>query len=125
MLGFDPKAGPGHQLKLTARMLRNEKFAMKFAKHILFGKKPSDARIDAANELDKSWHDADDKTLQTVLRMHFKLKRMPVSNLGWRNIVLRWMIENPLYSERYRDLPPLTNVFESLASISRDSSVSR
>lgn len=67
MLGFSPKSGPKHQLKISARMLKNEQFAMMFARHILNGKKPSDARKDAANESKGYWPEADDKTLQILL----------------------------------------------------------
>jgi len=79
ILGFRAKKGPKHPLKISKRMLKNEQFAMKFAKHIFAGKKPSIARQDAANELDQYWQDVDDKVLQTALRKYFKLDRLPSS----------------------------------------------
>ena len=124
ILGFHTKSGPNHPLKIRARMLRNEEFAMRFAKHILMGKTPKNARNDAANESGQYWQDADDKSLQTALREHFKLNRAPVSTPSWQSIVIRWIFDNPLALARYRDLPPLNELFEKLAAISRDSSVS-
>ena len=123
ILGFQSKSGPKHPLKIGRRMLRNEEYAMKFAKHILMGKTPKNARNDAANESDRYWTEADDKTLQAALREHFKLRRAPSSNRAWQPIVIRWIFDNPLALERYPDLPNLNALFEKLAAISRDSSV--
>jgi len=125
MLGFTPTRGPKHQLKIGERMVRNERFAMKFAEHILNGKKPSDARGAAANECRGRWQKADDKTLQAALREHFKLKRAPVSKLVWQRIVIKWLVNNPLYFHKYPDLPPLNALFQKLAAIPRDSSVTQ
>jgi hypothetical protein len=104
-------------------MLRNEEYAMKFAKHILMGKTPKNARNDAANEADRYWREADDKTLRAALLEHFKLSRTPSDNRVWQPIVIRWIFDNPLALERYPDLPNLSALFEKLAAISRDSSV--
>jgi hypothetical protein len=87
ILGFRSKSGPKHPLKIGRRMLRNEEYAMKFAKHILMGKTPKNARNDAANESDRYWREADDKTLQAALREHFKLRRAPSGNRVWQPIV--------------------------------------
>jgi hypothetical protein len=125
ILGFQAKKGPQHPLKICKRMLKIEQFAMKFAKHILAGNKPSLARKDAANECDQYWQNAGDKVLQTALREHFKLKRLPASTLAWQGIVLRWLFDNPHSYERSPDLPPLTNRLVELAAISRNSAVSR
>ena len=125
MLGFIPKSGPKHQLKVSARMLKNEKFAMSFAKHILSGKKPSDARNDAANDCGDRWQEADDKTLQAALRDHFDEKRLPATRRGWEPIIIKWMLGNPLYHERYPDLPMINVLFEKLAAIFRDSSLTK
>ena len=123
ILGFQTKRGPKHPLKIAKRMLKIEKFAMKFAKHILAGTKPSIARKDAASECDRYWGDVDDKVLQAALREHFGLKRLPTSILTLQQIVLNWLIANPLYSPRYPDLPAFQKLFE-LAAISRNSTVS-
>jgi hypothetical protein len=125
MLGFNLKSGPKHPLKISARMLKNEQFAMRFAKHILNGKRPSDARSNAANECGGRWLEADDKTFQTALRQHFKLKRVPKTGSAWKTIVIQWMTMNPLYHSRYPDLPALNVIFEQLAAIPRDSSVTK
>src|SRR5262249_2311038 len=103
--------------------LRNEEYAMKFAKHILMGKTPKNARNDAANESNRYWREADDKTLQGALREHFKLRRAPSSNRAWQPIVIRWIFANPRALDRYPELPHLKARFEKLAAISRDSSV--
>ena len=124
ILGFQTKRGPRHPLKVFKRMLKNEQFAVKFVKHILAGKKPSVARQDAANECDHYWQNADDRTLQTALRQHFKLKRLPASTIDWQRIVLQWLFDNPHSYERYPDLPPITNRLVELAAISRNSTVS-
>ena len=123
ILGFQAKRGPRHPLKIVKRMLKIEQFAIKFAKHILAGKKPSDAREHAANEFDRYWQDVDDKVLQTALREHFKLKRLPASTLAWQRIVLQWLFDNPHSYERYPDLPRITNRLVELAAISRNSAV--
>jgi len=122
ILGFRAKRGPKHPLTIFKRMLKNEQFAMKFAKHILAGKKPSTARQDAANECARYWQNADDKVLQAALREHFKLKRLPAGTLALQQIVLNWLIANPLYCKRYPDLPALQEIME-LAAISRNSTV--
>ncbi len=124
ILGFQAKRGPRHPLKAFKRMLKIEQFAMKFAKHILAGTKPSIARKDAACECDRYWGDVDDKVLQGALREHFGLKRLPTSTLTLQQIVLNWLIANPLYSVRYPDLPAFQKLLE-LAAISRNSAVSR
>jgi len=123
ILGLRSKSGPKHPLKIGRRMLRNEEYAMKFAKHILMGKTPKNARNDAANESDRYWREADDKPLQAALREHFKLRRAPSGNRAWQLIVIRWIFANPLAFERYADLPNLNALIEKLAAISRDSSV--
>ena len=123
ILGFRSTSGPKHPLKIGRRMLRNEEYAMKFAKHILMGKTPKNARNDAANESDRYWREADDKTLQAALREHFKLRRAPSGNRVWQPIVIRWIFGNPLALDRYPDLPRLNVLFEKLAAISRNSSV--
>jgi hypothetical protein len=113
MLGFNPKSGPKHQLNVSARMLRNEKFAMAFAKHIVNGEKPSVARTNAANECEDHWPEADDKTLQAALREHFKLRRSPATRRAWQSVLIKWMIENPIYRSRYPNLPQINVLFEN------------
>jgi hypothetical protein len=125
MFGFSLKSGPRHPRKISARMLENERFAMAFAKHILNEEKPSDARTSAANECEGRWPAADDKTLQAALRDHFKLERAPRIGRAWKKIIIRWLIDNPLYRERYPDLPMINVLVEKLAAISRDSSVTQ
>jgi hypothetical protein len=123
ILGFQTKRGPKHPLKIFKRMRKNEQFAMKFAKHILAGNKPSTARKDAANECGKDWRDVDDKVLQATLREHFKLKRLPASTIDWQRIVLQWLFDNPHSYKRYPDLPRITNRLAELAAISRNCAV--
>ena len=123
IFGFSPKAGPRHQLRAAKRMLHNEEFAMKFARHILLGKEPSDARADAANELEGEWKETDDKVLQKAAREHFRPECSPRKTVHWQAIVIIWLIQNPLYQIRYPYLPRLDALIPQMEAISRDPSV--
>lgn len=105
-LGFPPAPGrTGLPLRVGREMVKEEKFAMRFAVEIYNGESPVAARKNACS----AKNPREDRTEQTRLRKFFGVSRAPKSNAGWRQIITLWRMKNWIYGERYTQLPPLTN----------------
>ena len=113
ILGFD-KPGPGQSLRANVEARKSERFALTFARELLAGKTPAEARKDASLEIDGP-NGPDDKTLQRRLKRFFEPNPAPRDPERWRRVVAEWLLKNPSCCSRYPGLPEPSKLWAYLS----------
>jgi hypothetical protein len=113
IFGFELTGGRGQPLKIIDEIGDKELLAMAFARAILEGKSPKEARDYALNTLAGGKDDMDDTTVLDHLKKFFKMKHAPRGNLAWKKIVVSYFLQDPAYvfSGRF-DLPDMAKLLE-------------